>query len=368
MKIAIIGASTGQLPLCLKAKELGHSVICFAWEEGAICKDFVDTFYPISILEKDKILEICKSEKIDGTVSNASDVTAEVVSYISTQMKLHGIDYEKFQNLKDKSIVRNLTKNIPLLNQVNNEILTDNTQVIFPCILKPTIGNSKKGVIFAKDPKELEMAKMYANNASDCKIIVEQYISGKEISVETLSYEGCHQIIQITDKESSGAPHFVELGHHQPASLSQTVYNKIHLIIPQLLNVVGIDNGASHIEMKVDKFDRVYLIEINPRGGGDNISNVLVQLSSGVDYIRCMIDVALGVFNEPVRVSTPSYAGVYYLCKQTANRLVTFQATDSPDWLVEKKYDITNGLNVATTNYDRNGYIIYRSDQKIEID
>lgn len=367
MKIAIIGASTGQLPLCLKAKELGHSVICFAWEDGAICKDFVDTFYPISILEKDKILEICKSEKIDGIVSNASDVTAEVVSYISTQMKLHGINYEKFQKIKDKSIVRNLTKHLPLLNQVNNEILTSDTQLKFPCILKPTIGNSKKGVVFAKGLDELSKAKEYAN-ASNNSIIVEQYICGNEISVETISYEGCHKIIQITEKENSGAPHFVELGHHQPAELSSNVLNKIYSIIPQLLNVVGIDNGASHIEMKIDESENVYLIEVNPRGGGDNISNILVQLSSGVDYLRCMIDVALGIFLEPVQISTPSYAGIYYLCKQTANRLDIFQSTDNPNWLVEKKYDITNGLNIATTNYDRNGYIIYRSNHKLKID
>ena len=53
MKLAIIGASTGQLPLTLKAKELGHTVISFAWENGAVCKEYVDKFYPISILEKD---------------------------------------------------------------------------------------------------------------------------------------------------------------------------------------------------------------------------------------------------------------------------------------------------------------------------
>lgn len=54
MRLAIIGASKGQLPICQKAKDLGIETFCFAWDQGAVCKDVVDHFYPISILEKDK--------------------------------------------------------------------------------------------------------------------------------------------------------------------------------------------------------------------------------------------------------------------------------------------------------------------------
>ena len=50
MKLAVIGASSGQLPLCLKAKEMGLEVYCFSWPKEAICKDVVDKYYPISIL------------------------------------------------------------------------------------------------------------------------------------------------------------------------------------------------------------------------------------------------------------------------------------------------------------------------------
>ena len=50
MKLAVIGASSGQLPICLKAKEMGLEVHCFAWSEGAVCKDVVDYFHPVSIV------------------------------------------------------------------------------------------------------------------------------------------------------------------------------------------------------------------------------------------------------------------------------------------------------------------------------
>ena len=48
-KIAIIGASYLQLPLVEKAKEMGLETHCFAWSEGAVCKNVADYFYPISI-------------------------------------------------------------------------------------------------------------------------------------------------------------------------------------------------------------------------------------------------------------------------------------------------------------------------------
>ena len=52
-KLAIIGASYLQMPIVKKAKEMGIETICFAWEEGAICKDVADQFYPISIIDKE---------------------------------------------------------------------------------------------------------------------------------------------------------------------------------------------------------------------------------------------------------------------------------------------------------------------------
>ena len=59
-KLVIIGANDFQNQLILKAKSLGYETHVFAWEDGAVGKDNADYFYPISIIEKDKILEKCK--------------------------------------------------------------------------------------------------------------------------------------------------------------------------------------------------------------------------------------------------------------------------------------------------------------------
>ena len=60
--------------------------------------------------------------------------------------------------------------------------------------------------------------------------IVEEFIEGWEISVEFISYQGKHYPLQITDKVTTGAPHFVELEHHQPAELSDNQYKEIYAL------------------------------------------------------------------------------------------------------------------------------------------
>ena len=87
-KLAIIGASYLQQPLVEKCKELGVYSICFAWEEGAVCKDVCDKFYPISTVDKEAILKVCQEEKIDGITTIASDVATLTVSYVAEKMGL----------------------------------------------------------------------------------------------------------------------------------------------------------------------------------------------------------------------------------------------------------------------------------------
>lgn len=363
MKIAIIGASYGQLPLCVKAREMGLETICFAWENGAICREYVDKFYPISVLEKERILEVCREEGVDGVVSNASDVLAEIVAFLSEKLGLIGNSFEKILFIKNKYIVRDLTSSIENLQSIRYCKYQGEEPSFYPCVVKPFIGASKKGVYFVDNREEFIKAISYAKGISD-DILIEEYIDGREISVETISFNGVHYIVQVTDKENSGAPHFVELGHHQPAILSIELRDKVCRVVSLILDKVDFKNGAAHIEMKIDSKENLYLIEINPRGGGDEISSQLVYLSTGYDYVRSIINVAVGKFDVP-QIENLNYSGIYYLCNQTKDRVEFFRKSDNKPWLIQKEVK-SYELDIATGNYNRNGFIIYKSNRKID--
>lgn len=360
--IAIIGASTGQLPLVRKAKEKGIRTICFAWEKGAVCKDECDKFYPISIFETDKIVEKCKELNVNGVITTASEETTYVASIISDQLGLNGNHPNIIKQIQDKKVVRELTKNVVGLSKPKVWTVDQKDEIEYPCVVKPIKGSAKKGVSFCDNANNLENALSYAN-AIASEIIIEEYIAGDEYSVESISYKGEHEVIQITQKVTTGYPHFVELEHHQPAPVEKCLRDNIVCTIKQILSAVSFKNGASHIEIKVSA-GKIYLIEINPRGGGDRISDTLVALSTDCDYLSSMIDIALDHYkHKPIH--DISYCGILYLSAQNS-RILKYFDDNEYDWMVERKR-INNELTVSSSNYDRDGYIIYKSPIQINL-
>lgn len=370
-KIAIIGASYLQLPLVLRAKEMGIKTICFAWEEGAVCKDVADTFYPISIIEKELILEICKQEKIDGICTIASDVAAPTVAYIAEQMGLIGNSYESALKANNKILMRNAfaATDVPCPNYwcITNHS-TFNLQPYtsyIPLIVKPSDRSGSLGVVKVEKEEDLIPAIKAAQEYSfKHEAIVEQYIEGREISVEFISYQGVHYPLQITDKVTTEAPHFVEIAHHQPADLTKAQYDEIYDLTKRALNALGVTNGASHSEYRITKDGKIYVMEIGARMGGDFIGSDLVQLSTGYDFLRGVIDVALGTFEKP-QLTEHNYSGVYFLCEATANLKPVIEQHALPEII---KAEITdNELHPLTCSGDRSGYLIYKSDKKLEL-
>ena len=362
-KLAIIGASIGQLELCHTAKRMGLVVICFAWEEGAVCKDVADVFYPISVWEKDRIVEICEIEHVDGVVSNASDLTAEITAYVAEKLGLPGNPYYTVHLLKDKYYVREMTKGIPGLTAVKCVRYQGEVPDSFPCIVKPASGSSKKGVSFVSGIESFSDALLYAR-LNENPILVEEYVPGREFSVETLSFNGIHYLIQITDKVTSGPPHFVELEHHQPAEFSIMQKQKIESVAYSILNRLNYKNGPAHIEMKIDYKGNLFLIEVNPRSGGDRIADTLVRLSTGYDYLRGIILSALGDFETPIIQNDCGFAGVYFLCQQTERLLPLFNQENTYPWIIERNYDELPLIH-SQGNNTRNGFLIYHSRQKV---
>lgn len=369
-KLAIIGVASGQEALYRVAKENDIQTVGFGWPEGAKCADLADVYYPVSILDTDKVVELCQKEMIDGVVSNASSLTARVVAEVSERLNLPGNTPNAIETALDKFAVRRLTADIPGLRNVRYELLTDTagmTSLDFPVVVKPTGGAGKNGVSFVKESDGFDTAVQYARKSECGEILVEEYISGREISVESISCEGRHRVLQITDKETTGAPHFIEIAHHQPASLPLEIMEKIERMVEQILDKIGFTSGASHIELKITDSGEICLIEVNPRGGGDEISNRLTKLSTDIDYVRLMIDIALGKGRLPEKseIRHDMFSGIYFLCAQTA-RLLKYFDDKKYEWMIER-VRLTTGTRLMESkgNYERDGYIIYKSSKPL---
>lgn len=376
IKLAIIGASYLQEPIVLKAKEMGIYTICFAWADGATCREICDKFHDISIVEKEQILRICQQEQIDGIATIASDVAAPTVAYVSNHMNLVGNDYEAAVRANNKYLMRNAfmqagvpcPKYVMLTEQdlTSCEKLNILRDIQFPLIVKPSDRSGSLGVTKVETPSAFFPAASKAISTSFKKqAMVEEFIEGREISVEFISYNGKHYPLQITDKVTTGAPHFVELAHHQPSTLTPEQFKEIYSITEKALNALGITNGASHSEYKITKDGRIVIMEIGGRMGGDFIGSDLVRLSTGYDFVKGVIDVALGQFEEP-KFTEHKCSGVYFLCNETEHLLPIIQNWEQHPAFVRGEITDTELRNVEKSA-DRSGYAIYQSDNKLSI-
>lgn len=369
--LAVIGASYLQRPLVEKAKEMGLYVICFAWRDGAVCADLADEFYPISIVEKEQILSVCQKKQINGICTIASDVAAPTVAYVAERMGLPGNPYEAAVRANNKYLMREaFTKAgvpCPYYHMVSDTAeIKEINNLEYPLIVKPSDRSGSLGVMLVNNEGQLATAVESALSFSfKHQAMVEEYISGREISVEFISYKGTHYPLTITDKVTTGAPHFVELEHHQPAQLSKEQYTEIYAITRKALDSLGITDGASHSEYKITDKGRICIMEIGARMGGDFIGSDLVLLSTGYDFVRGVIEVALGEFMAPI-LTDGKCSGVYFLCKETQQVKNYLVNTFGFPQIV--KAELTDSeIRSVKCSADRSGYMIYQSHTKWQI-
>lgn len=300
----IVGASVLQLPAIVKAKEMGLHVAVVDFNPQAMGIPYADEYYNASTMDEDAVLAAAESYKPDGIMTLATDMPMRGVAKVSEKLHLHSINYETAVKATDKYEMIKAFKahNVPspwfFVVDSLEELKAQEKDVTFPCIIKPTDNAGSHGV--AKVYSFQELLENYAFSYSCSrhgKVIVEEFLEGPEISVEVLVLNGVVNVLQITDKITTEAPHFVEMGHTQPSRLPDDIQTAIRNVAVTACKAIGIDKGPAHVEMKVTKRGPM-MIELGARMGGDNITTHLVPLSTGIDMVGSTIKVAMG--EEPV--------------------------------------------------------------------
>lgn len=302
-KLMIVGASVLQLPGILKAKEMGLEVAVVDYNPQAVGIAYADKYYNASTMDEDAVLAAAMDYKPDGIMTLATDMPMRGVAKAASALGLHGISYDTAVKATDKFDMIKAFKGhdvpSPWYYTVDSieALMALERRLSYPCVMKPTDNAGSHGVVLARSFEELLDSFEYSHSCSrHGNVIIEEYISGPEISVEVMVVDGEVNVLQITDKLTTGVPFFVEMGHSQPTRFPADIQKSIRQVAAAACRAVGIDNGPAHVEMKVPARGP-QMIELGARMGGDNITTHLVPLSTGIDMVKATIDVALG--NKP---------------------------------------------------------------------
>lgn len=301
--ILIMGAGASEVPAIRKAKEMGLRVIIVdrnenapGFNEDGIIKEVN------SIADKDKILEIAKKYNINGLVTFV-DSGVRSVAYVAKQLGLVGLSEESAYLGTNKIEMRKRLKErgIPVPEFYFAKDKESYLEAIskFPsnCVVKAPDSAGSRGIYLINDvtnKEDVEYAFNYSMKYSGTgEILIEEYMKGLEICVETLSSEGVCYPIQITDQLHKFPPYFTDCGYSQPSMLNEEIKNHIKQLAIDANLALGNINGSSCTEMIITK-DGPKIVELGLRLAGDFMTTLMVPLSTGVNMSEAVIKIALG--------------------------------------------------------------------------
>lgn len=374
----MIGANESIKPAIVKAKEMGFETHVFAWPTGDIGEKIADYFYPISIDNKEKIFEVCKEIKPVGVVSITSDFAVQTVNYIARSLGFNSNSEKSDLIARNKFHMRLAFKEAkiatPWFKKLDMDYRTsfgnENLQELkYPLIIKPTDRWSSKGVtrvngfdtLFASINKAI-------SESLEGNAIIEEFIDGPEYSCECITYAGKHRFLAFTKKFTTGYPSYIETGHAQPSDIPKEIQKKIIPEVFKALDALNIEYGASHTEFKLLENGEIRIIEVGARMAGDCIGTDLVQISTGYDYVKMVIDVATGKTPEFERTSNPKTAIIKFILDESDLEKLNLIRKKYPDYIWRvSNIDDQIGLREVSDSSTRFGYFILAIDIDNEI-
>jgi carbamoyl-phosphate synthase large subunit len=283
-RILILGAGEMQLPIIQKAKQMGVYTIVADFDPTAPGLSLADEKALISTIDLEKVLQLAKEKHINGILTT-SDYPVNIVARVAKELNLKGMSIDVAELCTNKYLQREFFQ-INGIKTPKFKLITDSNDLNqithFPSIIKPIDSSASRGVKKVNSDNELRRQYNIAVQFSrQAKVIVEDYIFGREFSIETYTQEGITMIVAMTEKITKGEEigFFVEDTHIIPARITSIEKSLINEEVLKTINTMKINNCPTHTEVKLNK-NGVFIVEIACRLGGDYITSDLVPLST----------------------------------------------------------------------------------------
>lgn len=299
MKALVIAGGLPQIELIKQLKERGIEALLADGSPAAVARPYADKFFHVDVFDMEAIKEIALKEKVDFLITVCADQVLLVVAKVSEMLGLPCyIDYETCQNVSDKIRMKRIFKQagVPTTDYVETDHFDMDVigKLKFPMVVKPVDAYSSKGVRKADNLEEL---KLYYEEAHQIgrsgRVIVEEYFSGEEISVDAFVVNGKAQLLNVTNSEKvKDKDRFVIFRGRYPVKASEAVMKQIEEICQKIADGFGLVNAPLLVQLLHDG-DKVSVLEFCARTGG-NMKYLLIKYASGVDVIGATLDITLG--------------------------------------------------------------------------
>jgi len=299
----IIGGGILQVPLIQTAASLNIKTIVTDYNPNAYGLKIAD--YPVIISTRDVdgtvriAKELRKKIRIDGVMTVGTDASKTVAAVANT-LGLPGIKFEDAECASNKIKMRTRFKenNVPIPDfypvWTYSEAIEAFKKLKKPVVIKPADNMGARGV--RRIDKEEELSEAFEdakNNSPSGEIIIEEYMEGDELSIDSLVYNGNVYITGVADRIIEYPPFFVETGHIMPSQKPSHIIDEAIKVMKEGIRALGINIGAAKGDIKVTK-NGIKIVEMAARLSGGFMSTYTFPYSTGINLMKVAIKIALG--------------------------------------------------------------------------
>lgn len=384
--VLIFGVGPLQKSIIERSKKMGLYTVGIDPAADATCRDKVDAFEVVGGQDFEGHCSVVEKYGIDAIVTAATDKPLVMMARIAKKygFPFYSVETAQWSTDKFQMKQRFLESGVPCAKGRLVKSVEETDEMVFPVIVKPRDNSGSRGVKLCRNREELAASMSEAFEVSKLDtVLVEEFIEGPEYSIESLHYKEYSEqptansqqprakVIQFTEKKTTEFPYNVELGHIQPANISEENKQKIREIVAKIGKALKFENCPSHTELKIN--DRgIFVIETSPRLGGDYITSTLTPLSTGVNMEKELIKIALGEQIHPQPKQT-QYSGVRFFAFEEGSIIkhaLNEEFVKSWPHVVDFSFNLKKGdkVNRITSSLNRYGQLILQAGNRDAIE
>ena len=372
--VLIFGVGPLQKSIIGRAQKMGLYTVGIDPCEDATCKDCVDAFEVVGGQDYEGTCAVVDKYSIDAIVTAATDKPLVMMARIAEKYSLPFFSIETAEWSTDKFQMKQRFKegDVPCAKGRLVKSVSEVEDFEYPVIIKPRDNSGSRGVKLCRSKEELDESMSEALEVSKLDtVLVEEFIDGPEYSIESLHHDGKSEVIQFTEKKTTEFPYNVELGHIQPANISEENKQKICEIVSKIGKTLHFENCPSHTELKINERG-IFVIETSPRLGGDYITSTLTPLSTGVNLEDELFKIALGETINP-QPNAVQYSGVRFFSFEEGcviKHMPNDEFVKSWPHVVDFSFNLKEGqkVNRITSSLNRYGHLILTAGNRDSIE
>ena len=298
-KALVLCGGIPQIALIKELKSRGFRVLLADMNENVAAKPYADEFYKVSVLDVEGIKNLAAEQKVDCVLTVCADQVLQVTAEVSEALGLPCyIDFETAENVSKKSYMKKIfeengvpTSKFVILDKLDEERIA---HLKYPLIVKPVDAYSSRGVTKVTDKEGLFSAFDKAISISRAKFaIVEEFVTGNEISVDIYVEEGKVHILCLTDLYKIGeGGKFIINRSRIPSVTTPKVVKKIEEAAQKIVDAFGLKNTPMLIQLISDG-ENISVVEFCARTGG-GVKFLMIEKYSGFDVVKAVADLTLG--------------------------------------------------------------------------